>query len=52
MLRMIEDREFAARTAAAGRELARKLFPAGVMVERLEALYRELSRFRGHNVLT
>jgi len=52
MLRMIEDREFAARTAAAGRELARKLFPAEVMVERLEALYRKLSAVGGTARLT
>jgi glycosyltransferase involved in cell wall biosynthesis len=40
--RMITDREFAARTAAAGRERCAALFPAEVMVGKLDALYREL----------
>jgi len=40
--RMITDRDFAARTAAAGRELCTALFPAEVMVGKLQALYLEL----------
>jgi glycosyltransferase involved in cell wall biosynthesis len=42
MSRMSEDRDFAARSAAAGRELCTRIFPAEVMVERLDVLYREL----------
>ena len=44
--RMVEDREFAARSAAAGQELARRLFPAEVMVQRLAVLYGELLQNR------
>ena len=42
LLRMIEDQDFAARTAAAGRELAMELFPTEVMVGKIAALYEEL----------
>jgi len=46
--RMITDRAFAARTAAAGRELCAGLFPAEVMVGKLQALYLEvLEKQRG-----
>jgi glycosyltransferase involved in cell wall biosynthesis len=40
--RMIEDPGFAAGTAAAGRELCSRLFPAEAMVKRLAALYSEI----------
>ncbi len=40
--RMIEDPELARRTAAAGRDLAAKVFPAGRMVDRIAEIYEEL----------
>ncbi len=39
--RMIEDRGLASGTAAAGRDLCARLFPAEVMVAKLESIYRE-----------
>jgi len=42
VLRMIEDRELAARSASAGRELAARLFPAAKMVAAIAELYEEL----------